>query len=194
MRTTSWLNRPYEFSLETGAFVMGSRLSSNNSRNNDILAAASLGWDWDHYWGSQARFAWTSPELTSNVDPVNVNNNSNNNSNNVFIYDLSLMYYPWGDSRVRPYYRAGLGLTDISFINESGLREDNSLFTMPLGIGMKYQAERWMAFRAEAVDNITFGQNSASTMHNFTLTVGFECRYGGRQTGGWSSPSKKNYW
>jgi hypothetical protein len=188
LRSTSWLNRPYDFGLETGAFVMGSAISSNNSRNNDVLAAVHLGWDWDHYWGTQFRVAWTTPELASSVASTNTA------SNDVLLYDLTMMYYPWGDSRVRPYWRFGLGLTDLDFINPAGNREDNTLLTLPLGIGIKYQTKRWMALRAEAVDHITLGQNSASNMQNFTLTFGLEWRFGGRPTSDWSSPTQRGTW
>lgn len=191
LRGTSWLNRPYSIGLEAGAFVMTSEVSSNGNRNNDVLGAFTAGYDWDHYWGSQFRFVWTSPELSTDIV------STDDPSNDLFIYDLSLMYYPWGDSRVRPYYRFGLGLSDVEFINPLGNIEDDMLFTMPLGIGIKYQTKRWFALRAEAVDNITFGQNSANTMHNFTLSFGMEWRLGGRPTtseNGWSSPSRVGTW
>ena len=187
LRTTSWLNRPYEFGLDTGAFIMGKRASGNNARNNDLMAAAHLGADWDHYWGAQARIAWSTPEFVSSVD------STSQTSDSILIYDVSLLYYPWGDSRIRPYYRLGLGLTDLDFINNDGIREDNTMLTMPLGIGIKYQSERWLAIRAEAVDHFTWGQNSASSMQNFTLTLGFEWRYGGRPNSGWSSPRRETW-
>lgn len=188
LRGTSWLNRPYSFGLETGGFMMASRISSNNTRNNDVLLAASLGWDWDHYWGTQFRVGWTTPELHSNVPSTQVP------SNNVLMYDLSLMYYPWGDSKVRPYYRFGLGMTDIDFITPAGIREDNTMFSLPIGVGIKYQTKRWVALRAEAADYITFSQNSASHMQNFTLTFGMEWRFGGRPNSAWSGPRRECDW
>ncbi len=115
-------------------------------------------------------------------------------SNNVLLYDLSALYYPWGDSRVRPYWRFGVGLTDIDFINPAGVREDATLFSLPIGIGIKYQTQRWLALRAEVVDYITFGQNSASDMQNLTLTFGLEWRFGGRPTNDWSAPGRRNTW
>lgn len=188
LRSTSWLNRPFEFNLETGAFVMTKSVSPNNNRNNDVLLAANLGWDWDHYWGTQFRVAWTTPEFISSVP------SDSTASNNVLLYDLSLLYYPWGDSRIRPYYRFGFGLTDINFITPAGVREDATLFSMPVGMGIKYQTRRTVALRAEAVDYIAWGQNSASGMNNFTLTFGVEWRFGGRPNRAWSSPSRSCNW
>ncbi len=184
LRSTSWLNRPFEFGLDFGAFVMTKPVSPNNTKNGDVLAAAHLGWDWDHYWGTQFRLAWTSPEFSSSVPATNAA------SNNVLLYDVTMLYYPWGDSRTRPYWRFGVGLTDIDFINQAGVREDNTLFTLPVGIGIKHQLRRWLVMRAEVVDHISFAQNSASGMNNFTLTCGLECRFGGRPTNSWSSPNR----
>lgn len=188
LRGTSWLNRPYSFGLETGGFVMTKSVSSNNSRNNDVLLAAQLGWDFDDYWGTQFRVAWTTPEFYSTVPSTSTP------SNNLLLYDLSLLYYPWGDSRVRPYYRFGVGLTDIDFITPFGVREDNTLFTTPVGLGIKYQTRRWVALRAEAMNYIAWGQNSARGMQNFTLTFGLEWRYGGRPDNNWTSPNRHGPW
>lgn len=188
LSSTSWLNRPYEFGIDTGAFLMTNSVSSNSRQNNDVLLAAHLGWDWEHYWGTQLRVAYTTPELSTLTSATQTN------SNTLMMYDLTMLYYPWGDSRVRPYYRFGVGLTDISFTNAAGNHEDNALFTVPVGVGIKYQTKRWMALRAEAIDHIVFAQNGASPMQNVTLTFGLEWRFGGRPTRGWSSPSQRRTW
>lgn len=185
---TSWLNRPYEFGIETGAFLMTRSVSSNTRENNDVLLATHIGWDWEHYWGTQFRVAYTTPELSSSVG------DAQRHSNTLLMYDLTMLYYPWGDSRVRPYYRFGVGLTDLSFTNPAGNREDETLFTVPIGVGIKYQTKRWMALRAEAVDHIVFAQNSASSMQNWTLTFGLEWRFGGRPSRSWSSPGHRQTW
>lgn len=185
---TSWLNRPYEFGLETGALVMTGRVASHVRNNNDLLGAMHLGWDWDHYWGTQIRLAYTSPQLGSGTlseSPL---------SNDFFMYDISLLYYPWGDSRVRPYYRAGLGLTDFDYINDDDLRQDATLFTMPFAIGIKYQTKRWMACRFEVADYLAFGQNGTRTLNNFTITAGFEWRLGGKPQRRWTSPAAAQVW
>ncbi|MEX2169528.1 MAG: outer membrane beta-barrel protein [Pirellulales bacterium] len=178
LRGTSWLNRPFEVGVDFGALVTTKAFAPNSRRNNDILGALHLGWDWDHYWGSQFRFAWSTPDLATGVGNVIP-------SNNFYIYDLSLMYYPWGDSRVRPYYRAGFGLTNVNLINDLGSKQNESLFTIPFGVGVKYQIHRTMVFRGEIVDNLAFGQNDVGTLNNFTLTFGVEWRFGGQPPTYW---------
>ncbi len=188
LQGTSWLNRPYEVGFETGAFLMAGRVASHVRANNDLMGAIHLGWDWDHYWGTQARVTWSTPSIGSGTmaDPPD--------SSNMFIYDLSLMYYPWGDSKVRPYYRLGLGLTDFEYVNDQDLDQDASLFTIPFGFGIKYQSQRWMAWRAELVDNLAFGQNGTRTLNNFTLSFGAEWRFGGKPAPRWYSPSANQVW
>jgi hypothetical protein len=179
LRGTSWLNRPYAIAIDYGAFVMTGRPADGVRAANDQFAALSMGWDWDHYWGTQARVGWSTPELNS-VQP------GDNGGDNMFLTDLSLMYYPWGDSRVRPYWRMGMGLTDIEFSNINGVRQQEFLFTIPFGVGVKYQFRRWLAWRSEIVNNLAIGSNEANTMNNLTLTFGLEARFGGRPTGYWA--------
>ncbi|TWT76875.1 hypothetical protein Pla123a_22990 [Posidoniimonas polymericola] len=184
LRGTSWLNRPYEASLDFGAFLMTNHPAAGVQGAHDKFAALTLGWDWDHYWGTQARLGWSTPEL----------GNSEGGSDNLLLTDLSLMYYPWGDSAVRPYWRMGMGLTDIEFTNVNGVRQQEFLFTIPFGVGMKYQIRRWAAWKVEMVDNLALGVNGANTMNNFTLTCGFEARYGGRPGGYWAWQPRGYSW
>ncbi|MCA9239373.1 MAG: hypothetical protein KDA37_04200, partial [Planctomycetales bacterium] len=142
LRGTSWLNRPYEVAVDVGAFVMAGRPTTGVRGANDVFVALQAGADWDNYWGTQARIGWTTPDLNTAAS-------GGGESDNLFLTDLSLMYYPWGDSQLRPYWRAGLGLTDIEFTNINGLRQQEYLFTMPFGLGIKHQTRRWLVWRAE---------------------------------------------
>lgn len=177
LRGTSWLNRPYDISFDSGAFLMTSRVSPNVRPGNDYFGALGIGLDFDYYWGVQFRIGWSTPQLLNTAQP------DAPKSSNLFLSDLSLLYYPWGDSRLRPYYRIGAGLTDFGYTNDNGVGIDPFLYTMPVGVGMKFQAQRWFAWRAELVDNIAFGQNETDTLHNLTLTFGAEWRFGGKPDG-----------
>ena len=185
---TSWLNRPYEVGLETGALFMANRVAPHVRSNNDVMGALHLGWDWDHYWGTQVRVAWSTPAIGSGTSAAPPD------SSDLFIYDLSMMFYPWGDSKVRPYYRFGIGLTDIEYVNTYDLEQDATLFTIPFGFGIKYQSQRWMAWRAELIDNLAFGQSGTGTLSNFTLSFGAEWRFGGKPAPRWYSPSANQVW
>ncbi len=188
LRGTSWLNRPYEVTFESGALIMLQRPAANVRKSNDYYAAMQLGWDFDHYWGSQVRLGWSTPEL------LNTTQVAESSSDNLFITDVSFLYYPWGDSRVRPYYRAGLGLTNLEYTNDQTARISETLLTFPLGVGLKYQFRRWAAFRLEIMNNLAIGMNETSSLNNMTVTGGFEWRFGGRPASYWAWAGRGGAW
>lgn len=188
LRGTSWLNRPVSISLDVGAFLMADRVSPNVETSNDLVGAVGMGWDWDHYWGSQVRIAWTTPEMVNSLQTTVPSDE------NLFITDLSLLYYPWGDSRTRPYWRIGVGLTDVEYTTDAGLREQDNLLTIPFAVGVKRQLRRHLAWRLELANNLALGQNDSSTMNNLTLTTGFEWRLGGRPDGYWAWAPRTGAW
>ncbi|MEO1495715.1 MAG: outer membrane beta-barrel protein [Planctomycetota bacterium] len=188
LRGTSWLNRPFSLGLELGGMLVTANPAENVRSNNDVLLAGSLGWDWDHYWGTQLRVTWSTPDFINSLQPTLPA------SDNLFIGDLSMLYYPWGDSRVRPYYRVGLGLTDIEYTQDDGFRRQDTLFTIPIGVGLKYQMRRWLVWRTELADNYAFGQNGTSDLHNLTLSTGIEWRFGGRRPDSWGWANRNQVW
>lgn len=188
LRGTSWLNRPLWFALDGGVLLMTDGPAANVRSNNDLLGAVSIGWDFDYYWGVQTRVTWSTPELLNTLQPTA------ESDDNLFVTDLSLIYYPWGDSRLRPYYRVGLGLTDLEYTNDFGVRQHEQLLTAPFGVGLKYQVKPNCALRLELMDNLAFGQNETSTLNNFTVTGGLEWRFGGRPSGYWAWAPRGGAW
>lgn len=187
LRGTSWLNRPFETSVDFGALIMTGRPATGVRSSNDLFVAVSSGWDWDHYWGTRLRLGWSTPQLDNPAE-------SGDESDNLFIADASLMYYPWGDSRVRPYWRLGAGLTDLEFTNVNGARQQEFLYTIPIGVGVKHMWKRWLVWRAELADNLAIGANEARTMNNLTLTFGLEARWGGAPDGYWAWRPRGHAW
>lgn len=175
-------------SLDAGAFLMTSRVAANVRTANDLFGAIGIGWDWDHYWGSQIRIGWTTPEL------VNTLQTTASSADNLFVTDMSLLYYPWGDSRTRPYWRIGLGLTDVEYTNDFGRRQQDNLLTIPFGVGVKRQLYPHLAWRLEIANNLAVGQNETSSLNNLTLTTGFEWRLGGQPSGYWAWAPRSGAW
>lgn len=188
LRGTSWLNRPFSYGIDVGSLLITSDPADNIDSNNDVLLAFNIGWDWDHYWGAQFRLTWSTPDFNNSLQPTLPA------SDNLFIGDMSVLYYPWGDSRLRPYYRVGMGLTDIEYTQDNGLRRQDTLFTVPFGIGAKYQMQRWVVWRIEVADNWAFGQNGTSDLHNFTLSTGIEWRFGSRRNDSWGWANRNRGW
>lgn len=187
LRGTSWLNRPYEVALEFGALVMTGDPADDVPASNDLFAAIHAGYDWDHYWGGQVRVGWSTPTFDNAAIA------GEETSDNFFLIDGSVLYYPWGDSRTRPYCRVGIGLTDLEFTDSRAIRRQETLFTIPLAIGIKQQWSRTTVWRAEFANNLALGGASSNTMDNITLTLGVEGRFGGRARGYWAWSPRGRY-
>ena len=95
---------------------------------------------------------------------------------------------------IRPYWRCGLGVTELDFPNDDGEREDVGLWTVPFGLGVKYPIKRWMAGRVELTDHIGFGTSDVETQHNVSLTFGLECRYGAHPRSYWPWNPDRHIW
>ncbi|MFO0885623.1 MAG: outer membrane beta-barrel protein [Pirellulales bacterium] len=174
LQGTSWLNRPLSIGLFAGGIFNSNLINGHVLQNNTSLVGARLGWDFDHYWGTEIRYAFANPNIT---DTSHVSLGDSNN----YLVDLSLMYYPLGDTRWRPFAQFGLGQARFSFKDDLGNSVDNSLFGMPIGVGLKYYASPTFAGRVEFMDNIAFGTGNLATQNNFSLSMGFEYRFGGKR-------------
>ncbi len=185
---TSWLNRPIYGGGELGSIWIMRRVEDSVSRDTDVIGGFYFGWDWDFYWGSELRFDWATPELINSDAP------DANRADSLFIWNYNLMYYPWGDSRFRPYWRWGIGGAHFDYPTDDGNRDDQTLLTLPIGLGLKFPIDRWMAARAEFTDLISVGAGGLPTMNNLTLTLGFELRYGVRPQSYWPWNPSRHIW
>lgn len=186
---TSWLNRPYHAGWFMGT-MWGDRLISGQlDHNNDFFAGYRLGWDFDHYWGTETRLAFS--ELNVKDLPTGMRISG---TDHVFLADVNLLYYPWGDSRWRPYLLAGLGFGNFHFPDVTGAHHNATLLAMPIGLGVKYQYRRWLAARLELLDNIAFANDGLETMHNVSLTLGVEVRWGVHPRSYWPWHPSRHIW
>lgn len=185
---TSWLNRPYYIGAELGTLWVMRSQDDHVSRDTDIIGGVFLGWDWDHFWGSELRFNWATPELINSEMP------DADRTDSLFTWSANFLYYPWGDSKFRPYWRWGLGSTRFDFPTDDGTRRDEWLLTMPIGIGMKYPIRRWLTARTEFTDQFSLGSDGLPTQHNLTLTLGLECHFGAHPKSYWPWNPSRHIW
>ncbi len=185
---TSWLNRPIHADWFIGPLLGDDLITDRVTQTNVLLGGFRLGFDFDHYWGAEWRFGWANP----NADFASPLAEANDVS--YVVSDVDLMYYPWGDSKVRPYGLIGFGVTQLDFQDDVGLNLHTTLATLPFGAGIKFQHNPWMAWRLEALNNLAFGDDRVSTMNNISLTAGVEMRFGAKPATYWPWRTSRRVW
>jgi len=60
---TSWLNRPRYAGWFMGTMFGDEIITDRVDQNSDFYGGYRLGWDWDHYWGSEARLGFAELNL-----------------------------------------------------------------------------------------------------------------------------------
>jgi hypothetical protein len=169
-----WNYRPFSASLFMGP-IFGSTLIDNTvTQGTGFLAGARFGYDFDDDWGLETR-------IGSATFPVGGDypNDGMQHSSDHFIWDIDFLYYPWGDSAVRPYFMMGVGVSRVKFGDTMGYENARILAGMPFGVGVKWKFSDWFIFRLECLDNVAFAGGSViHTQHNASLSFGFEVRFG----------------
>jgi hypothetical protein len=182
---TSWLNRPFYAGALLGILYGEPLIEAVVGQHEGALGGVRLGWDYDYYWGCETRLAFADMEL------ANASGADLHRSGDVTLWDVDLLYYPWGDAVWRPYAMVGAGLAGFAFDDGQGRHYDELAFAMPIGFGIKHGCSPSTLLRLEAVDNIAFGNGTLEAMHNWSLTVGIEWRFGGRRPSYWPwNPSR----
>ena len=208
----SWQLRPLSIGLFFG-FVQGGTLIRDWTREyQGPIGGVQVGWDYDSYWGMEMRFGWAVMDLSDSMlaiaaqeakddadglsptDPFRGRFDGVRN-NHVFLWDGHAMFYPWGDSAVRPYVMVGLGTSTNSFIDRTDVTYKNTLFTVPVGIGMKYRLNDFLALRMECADYIALGGGATfDVVQRILVTGGMEVRYGGSRRAYWPWNPGRHYW
>ncbi len=189
LRGTSWLNRPKYAGWFMGILNGGELIKNRVDQNTDLFGGYRFGWDFDHFWGAEARIGWAALNLTNIQGPPSTR------TGDVIIADLNVLYYPWGDARWRPYCFMGMGGASFDFVDHNGRGHDDTLFGMPIGLGIKFLTDRrWLVLRAEIADNIAFGDGGLDTMQNVSFTLGVEAHYGARPKTYWPWHPNRHIW
>jgi hypothetical protein len=170
---TTWLHRRYSFAFLAGELFPGNPVGGRIEGQPGYVATFRFGWDFEHYWGLELRVGTSSFGLrdsTTLVPPSDLK---------MFQADMNLMYYPWGDTRWRPYATLGLGVANIAYNYGDGSGVNATAGALPFGFGLKYRHnERWV-LRAEVLDYYTFqSSRGADAMSNLMVSAGVEYRIG----------------
>jgi hypothetical protein len=184
---TSWRNRPLSAGWAVGGFWGDDPKDNLVSYDPGIYGAYRVGWDYDHYFGLEARLAQATPGISTKTDVPST-------TADVTLFDVSMLWYPTGDSRLRPYFLAGLGFQYHNFRDHNYRLTEDAVFSMPLGIGVKWMCSPWLALRMEFTENIAVGSPELDMMHNLSLNGGVEVRFGGTRPSYWPYNSSKYLW
>ena len=170
---TSWLNRPWHVGWLVGALRGDDLVRGQVGQHTGLFGGYRVGWDFDHFWGTEARVAFANLELFDSQNPARPRTSRDT------MYDLHLLYYPWGDARWRPYFSAGLGWAEFRFEDDQRRSFKDTTIQIPFGVGLKYYWRNWLALRIDVLDNLAFSSEHVDTMHNLSCTCGVEVHFGG---------------
>lgn len=185
----SWRNRPYYLGGFIGGISGDTLIPDEINLGSAFFWGARLGWDYDHYWGVESRLAFSSQGIDFLQSP-----GTDSFNNELLLWDGSLVYYPWGDSRWRPYVEVGIGLADFDYTDViSDVRRSEAVLQIPWGGGFKYRMNQYWTWRLDVTDNLIFGgQAGLATQNQLSVTAGAELRFGGRRTSYWPwNPSQR---
>jgi hypothetical protein len=173
---TSWLNSSHSAGMFLGTIGGATLIDNQLEQAIGGIFGLRFGIDYDHRWGLEKRFGFAQMnayDLFQHQHQIV----------NMELGDVDLLFYPWGDTRWRPYMSMGGGLAHFQYQSDSGRKLDRLLLGLPWGIGLKYFWSEGVAFRIELVDNLMLGTHELSTMNNISLAFGTEFRYTGFHLG-----------
>ncbi|MBL9163305.1 MAG: hypothetical protein JNL18_11265 [Planctomycetaceae bacterium] len=185
---SSWLNRPYHVDWFAGPLLSDSPNKTHNvKQTNALFGGLRFGWDFDYYWGTEWRFGWSDPEIFYEGSSVR-------QPGQYWASDVNLIYYPWGDTRLRPFFITGIGISQVGSIHNDGGGLEANLLGTPFGLGIQFQQTPWLAWRAEIMDNLAWGSEGVSTTQNISFTAGMNIRYGARKPSYWPWRTSRHSW
>lgn len=181
LRRESWMFRPYHVDGFLGTLLVDNPVRNQVEAGSAFYIGFRLGWDISKQFGLETNFGFAKVGNSYPQFPTKMGDEK------LFLWDVDWLWYPWGDTRLRPYLLIGSGMNDISLVNELDQRLHSTLFNMPWGGGIKYRLGNRVAFRFDVRDNVTYGaSNGMGLMHNVALTCNIEWHFGGG--------SRRSYW
>ncbi len=175
----SWLSRPLHVDAFTGVMYGATLIEDNVRHQGDLFSGIRLGWDWTRRLGGEMRlgFAQTGTEdIANGVELADTD---------IMLWDLNVLWYPTGDTRLRPYLSIGLGAAHFEFEDAQGVAHQKELVGIPLAMGLKYRATPTAALRLDLANNLTLPNAGVAGQSNLSITVGGEFHFGGQRTSYW---------
>jgi hypothetical protein len=167
---THWLRRPWSAGLLFGT-MDGDELGDGVDQSSDWFYGLRVGNDFAPRWGWEFRSAFFSPDLVYAGQP------GRQGIAHDWFLDMSVVHYPWGDTRIRPFWSVGLGAMQVKFDSETTRDVSEWMLDAPIAIGCKYFARPWLALRCEGGDTICLGAENIDVGQNWFFSVGAEVHW-----------------
>ncbi len=213
MTTESWLFRPVSVGTFMGGMVGSSLIDNWLNVSSGYTTGLRFGWDHSHYWGLEMQFTYAKMGLRDSAwakaergewyidrgiaaDDPSLDRLVNTRRNlQVYQAAVSVMYYPWGDARWRPYLSLGFGGARMQYTDIFMSGGQAGFFVLPIALGVKYQWSDRLALRFECSDSISVpGDSGLNTVNNFAFNGALELRLGGSRVGYWPWNPGRSYW
>lgn len=190
MMRESWMFRPFHYDGFIGTLLVDDPVRRRVEAGSGFYIGFRLGWDIAKHFGMESTFGFSKVGNSYPRLPTKMGDEK------LFLWDVDWLWYPWGDTRLRPYLLIGGGLNDINFVNDLDQRVHSTLFNMPWGGGLKYRLGNRVAFRFDVRDNVTYGAaNGMNLMHNVAITANVEMHFGGGpRRGYWPWNPSRSWW
>ncbi len=167
-----WRDLPFSGSYQVGWLTGDPFSRSISDIPNGPILAKRYGWDFSDHWGVEARLAdaWLMESRRFNAAAIE--------TESILFGDLSVLFYPLGNAKFRPYMIVGGGVADFKFLDAQGEKTQRGFADVPFGVGVKYPLKDWLILRAELLDSTRVGGDDLPTMNNVSVTGGAEIRFG----------------
>ncbi len=136
------------------------------------MLSKRYGWDFADHWGLETRLAESWLYNSNKANP------SISQTEQVLFWDMDLLYYPWANTRWRPYASLGAGIADYNFVNDQDHRVRRVTAQLPIALGVKYPLKDWFVVRGEVADYLTLPGEGLPSMDNLSIGGGVEIRFG----------------
>lgn len=210
MPWANWSEHPLSVGCFAGVVNGGPLIEDWVGTTTGFVGGWRLGWDVDPCFGLETRMAFGDPQLydsyraiqtltaldTANGlaanDPARAR--YDHRSASLFQWDVDVLYYPWGETRLRPYFMTGMGATNIAFTDRLAAKTQITCLSLPLGVGVKYLCSERLAVRLDLLDDIALSTDHLQTQQNLSLTAGVELRFGGSRKVYWPWDPSRSFW
>jgi hypothetical protein len=168
----SWRTMPFNVGIFAGGIDGEPLVRGHVNQAASFFGGLHYGWDYDYHWGIDRQIGYAPLRLSS------ANGSNSPRHGDAVFGEFRLLYYPWGDNRLRPYVVGGAGLSDLRFMDDQNNRFRRSAFVGSLGAGIKYLCCERIALQVEISDLVIPESGLLSTVNNLTLVSGVEFRFG----------------